>query len=81
MSRYTTITIKKEVKEKLEKLKKNKSWDDFLMNLLKEYVKLKKIEAAKKLENSFTKEELETLEDAIKREKLKWKFKGPEELF
>ncbi|MEX2701993.1 MAG: antitoxin VapB family protein [Candidatus Baldrarchaeota archaeon] len=81
MSRYTTITIKREVKEKLEKLKKNKSWDEFLMNLLNEYVKLKKIEATKKLENSFTKEELETLEDIVKREKLKWKFKEPEELF
>jgi len=81
MSKYTSITIKREVKERLEKFKKNKSWDEFLMNLLKEYVRLKKIEAAKKLEKSFTKEELKILEDVIKREKLKWKLKKPEELF
>lgn len=81
MSKYTSITIKNEVKKELEKFKGNKSWDEFLINLLKEYVRLKKFEAAKELEKSFTQKELEMLEEILKREKSKWKLKKPEELF
>lgn len=81
LSKYTSITIKNEVKRELEKFKGKKSWDEFLINLLKEYVRLKKIEAAKELEKSFTQEELEMLEEITKREKSKWKLKKPEELF
>ena len=81
MTKYTTITVKNEVKKELKKYKGERSWDEFLLNLLREYIRLKRVKAAEELEESFTKEELDKLEKIIKREKVKWKFMKPEELF
>ncbi len=81
MIKYTTITVKSEVKKELEKYKGEKSWDDFLLNLLREYIRLRRVKAAKELEESFTKEELDKLEEIFKQVKVKWEFKKPEELF
>ncbi len=50
MSKYTTITVSESVKKRLEKFKGRRSWDDFLNSLLDDYLKLKRIIAAMRLE-------------------------------
>ncbi len=64
----TTITIPSEIKKELEKLKGNKTWAEFLKELIeiyKEYRKMKIREAIKRLKETFTKEELEELEKRV----------------
>lgn len=49
MMAYTTIPIKKDVKERLESLKGNRGWSDFLEELLNEVLERKREKAFGKL--------------------------------
>ncbi len=49
MMTYTTIPVKKEVKRKLELLKGDRDWSDFLSELAEEVERVKRDRAFKKL--------------------------------
>ncbi len=49
MMTYTTIPIKKDVKERLERLKGDRGWSDFLEELLNEVLERKREKAFDKL--------------------------------
>ncbi|MBB5253945.1 antitoxin VapB family protein [Sulfurisphaera ohwakuensis] len=60
--RYTTIPVSEEVKEKLESIKGEKSWDEFLLLLVDEYNR--RINGIKRLREIITDEELRKIEDS-----------------
>ncbi|BBL45349.1 hypothetical protein MJ1_0176 [Nanobdella aerobiophila] len=64
----TTITISKEIKEEVEKVKGNKKWDEFLMeliNIYKEYKKEKIKNLLNEVKKDINNEELDKIEQEI----------------
>ena len=53
--KYTTISIGSDAKEILDKFRGNKDWSQFLLDLLNENQRLKRILAAKKMQYRFNK--------------------------
>jgi len=51
--KYTTILIRSDVKEILDKFRKNRDWSQFLLDLLNENQRLKRILAAKRMQERF----------------------------
>lgn len=66
MMTYTTIPVKKEVKERLEKFKGNKEWSIFLDDLLNEAIRAKREESFRKL-RELTLKYAESIEESHKR--------------
>ena len=67
MTHYVTISISKEVKDFLEKLKRpNEDWSTFLFRLANEYLELKRKEAFNKLSQLLTDEDLRNIEESMK---------------
>ena len=73
MGRKTTITISVEVKKLLDFERKNATWDDFLLELLRKAKFADKIVAAMELEKLFTVDDAEALEKILGEVKLRWK--------
>ena len=61
MRRYATISVPVEVKEALERVKGDREWGDFLLNLYLEVKRLKGEAAFKALINSLSEEDLENI--------------------
>ena len=72
----TTITIRSETKALLEKLKGNKSWDEFLLEVYYMLTRKEKIDALKRLREIVHREDLKFLEENLERVKVKWRFRG-----
>ena len=66
MMTYTTIPVKKEVKERLEKFKGNKEWSSFLDDLLNEAIRAKREESFRKL-RELTLKYAEAIEESHKK--------------
>ena len=71
----TTITIRSRTKKLLEKLKRDKSWDEFLLEVYYLLTRREKIEALSKLREIVSDEDLEFLERNLEEVKVKWKLK------
>jgi len=71
----TTITIRSRTKKLLEKLKGDKSWDEFLLEVYYLLTRREKIEALSKLREIVSDEDLEFLERNLEEVKVKWKLK------
>jgi len=61
LRRYATISVPVEVKEALERVKGDREWGDFLLNLYLEVKRLKGEAAFKALINSLSEEDLENI--------------------
>jgi len=72
----TTITIRSETKTLLEKLKGNKSWDEFLLEVYYMLTRKEKIDALKRLREIVHREDLKFLEENLERVRVKWRFRG-----
>ncbi|MHA1590300.1 MAG: antitoxin VapB family protein [Candidatus Njordarchaeales archaeon] len=72
----TTITIRSETKALLEKLKGNKSWDEFLLEVYYMLTRKEKIDALKRLREIVHREDLKFLEENLERVRVKWRFRG-----
>lgn len=72
---YSTITISVRVKKKLEELKGDLNWDEFLEKIADEMRKIKRIRAAKKLLKDFplSDEEAEMILNSIEESRKLWK--------
>jgi len=66
MMTYTTIPVKREVKERLEKLKGGREWSDFLSDLIDEVIKVRREESFRKL-RELSLGYLEEIEESHKR--------------
>lgn len=71
----TTITIRSRTKKLLEKLKGDKSWDEFLLEVYYLLTRREKIEALSKLREIVSDEDLEFLERNLEEVKVKWKLR------
>ncbi|MHA1617305.1 MAG: hypothetical protein ACTSX9_08385 [Candidatus Njordarchaeales archaeon] len=65
-NKYTTIPVTIEVKMILEKIKGNQDWSSFLKNLVEEYLRLKRIIAARELQLRFSEEVEKALMESIR---------------
>lgn len=67
LSRYATISVPVEVKKRLEKLKGNLEWGEFLMKLCDEYEKLKREKAFRELTSILSDNDLKRIEEESRR--------------
>jgi len=51
--KYTTIPVSIEVKEMLNRLRGNKDWSEFLRDLVQENIRLKRVIAARRIQERF----------------------------
>ncbi|RSN67750.1 hypothetical protein D9Q81_08145 [Candidatus Korarchaeum cryptofilum] len=63
MMTYTTIPVKREVKERLEKFKGEREWSDFLNDLIDEVIRVKREESFRKL-RELTLKHLDEIEES-----------------
>jgi hypothetical protein len=61
MSKYATISVPIEIKAQLEKIKGDKEWGEFLMEMCTEEQRLRGKEAFEKLRELLTKEDKEAI--------------------
>jgi hypothetical protein len=66
MSKYATISVPIEVKKKLEALKGEKEWGEFLLETCTEGQRLKGRKAFEELRKLLTKDDLETIRESSK---------------
>lgn len=64
MSKYATISVPAEIKERLEKAKGNKEWGEFLLELYTERRLLKSKKAFEELANLLTDEDLKSMAES-----------------
>jgi predicted CopG family antitoxin len=64
---YATISVPREVKKDLEKMKEEKEWGEFLSELSKEAKRLRSLRALSQLSSRLTAEELDGIEESSKR--------------
>ena len=64
MSKYVTISVPADVKERLEKAKGDKEWGEFLLELYTEGRLLKSKKAFEELANLLTKEDIKTMTES-----------------
>jgi predicted CopG family antitoxin len=74
MSKYVTISVPAEVKERLEKAKGNKEWGEFLLELYTERRILKSKKAFDELASILTKEDLKAIAESSKEFREKFTF-------
>jgi len=64
MSKYSTISVPTKVKEQLEKIKGEKEWGEFLMEMCTERQRLKGKKAFEELRILLTKEDREAISES-----------------
>lgn len=74
MSKYVTISVPVEVKEKLEKAKGNKEWGEFLLDLYTEIRLLKGKKSFEELTSLLTNEELKSMIESSEEFREKFTF-------
>lgn len=67
MGRLITISIPEEVKSRLEKIKGDREWGDFLLCLMETAEEAKRQRSYKKLRELLTDEDIENIRDSSKR--------------
>lgn len=71
----TTITISSDIKRVLDRERAGKTWEEFLMELLKKAKQAEKLLAVSELEKIFSAEDAEKIEKLMDRVRLKWAMK------
>jgi len=66
LSKYATISVPVEVKKRLEEMKGNKEWGEFLLETCSEGQKAKGKEALRKLRELLSDEDLEAIRQSSK---------------
>jgi len=74
MSKYVTISVPVEVKERLEKAKGNKEWGEFLLELYTERRLLKSKKAFEELADLLTEEDIKGMLESSKEFREKFTF-------
>jgi len=75
LKNYVTISVLKEVKELLEKEKKDKDWSDFLLELFREAKTARARKAFEKLRNLLNDEDYIEIEKSSKEFRRGFKFR------
>ena len=66
MSKYATISVPIEVKKRLEEMKGDKEWGEFLLETVSEGQRLKSKKALEELRKLITKEDLTAMRESSK---------------
>ena len=66
MSKITTISVKENVKMKLDKMRKGKDWSSFLLEIAEKAEKYDKAKAIKELRTILSDEELDKIAEECK---------------
>lgn len=74
MSKYVTISVPADVKERLEKAKGNKEWGAFLLELYTEGQLLKSKKAFEELASLLTEEDLKSMRESSENFREKFRF-------
>jgi hypothetical protein len=74
MSKYATISVPVEIKNRLEKAKGNKEWGDFLLELYTERRLLKSKKAFEELTNILTEKDFNAMVESSKEFREKFSF-------
>ncbi len=74
MSKYATISVPVDVKERLEKAKGNKEWGEFLLELYTERRLLKSKKAFEELASLLTDEDLKSMAESSEEFREKFTF-------
>lgn len=74
MSKYATISVPADVKERLEKAKGNKEWGEFLLELYTERRLLKSKKAFEELASLLTDEDLKSMVESSEEFREKFTF-------
>ena len=74
MSKYVTISVPVEVKERLEKAKGNKEWGEFLLELYTERRFLKSKKAFEELSNLLTERDIKAMIESSEEFREKFTF-------
>lgn len=64
MSNYTTISVPDDVKKALEKVKGDREWGEFLLELYREADRARRVRAFEKLVEVLSPEEVETVSES-----------------
>ncbi len=75
MSKYATISVPVEVKKRLEEMKGEKNWGEFLLETCTEGQKVKSKKALEELRKILTKEDLENIRQSSKEFRENFKFR------
>lgn len=75
LSKYATISVPVEVKRRLEELKGEKEWGEFLLNMCTEGQRLKGKKAFDELRKLLTKEDLEVMRESSKEFREKFRLR------
>jgi len=72
---YTTITVSQKIKRKLESIKGDLSWDEFLEKIADEILKTKRIKTAEEFMKKFSlsEEECEFILKSLEESRSRWK--------
>jgi predicted CopG family antitoxin len=75
MTKYSTISIPEDIKKKLEKVKGEKEWGQFIIDLYDEAQSLKRKKAFEELACMLTKEDLKAMTQSNKEFREKFAFR------
>jgi predicted CopG family antitoxin len=75
LSKYATISVPVEVKKRLEEMKGEKNWGEFLLETCTEGQKVKSKKALEELRKILTKEDLENIRQSSKEFRENFKFR------
>lgn len=77
----TTISISSAVKEKLERMRGEKTWNEFLLELVEKVERKRRKKSARTFLERYklNEEEAEKLKELIRKRREKWTFQSPAE--
>ena len=75
MSKYATISVPVEIKKRLEELKGEKEWGEFLLDTCTEGQRLKSKKALEQLRKLLSKEDIEAIRESSKEFRENFKFR------
>jgi len=80
--KYTTITVSKKVKKRLDKLRGDTSWDEFFSRIVERLEKERRVRAAKEFLKKYrlSEKDAEKLVKLVEEGRGNWRFRTPEEL-
>ncbi len=78
MKKFSTIPVSVEVKKILEKAKGERTWDEFLISLLKTANLARRLHAAEELEKRFDDDLERAIKESIEESRRRLRFREPD---
>lgn len=76
MGRMTTISVREDVKKKLDKMRKGRDWSSFLLEIAEKAENFEKTRAIEELHAMLSEEELDRIAEESRRFRKSFKLRG-----